>query len=76
MSSSIAILSLSSSSKAFLGLYISRQKGMPIVAIFATIWANRKSHIMFVLHGIKKVLADLVNKSVRTDDSGEIWDNV
>jgi hypothetical protein len=35
---------------------------MPIVAIFATIWANRKSHIMFVLHGIKKVLADLQHK--------------
>ena len=32
---------------------------MPVVAIFTTIWANPKPAVLFLLHGIKKVLADL-----------------
>jgi hypothetical protein len=35
---------------------------MPVAALLATIWANPKPPILFLLHSIKKMLANLQNK--------------
>jgi hypothetical protein len=37
---------------------------VPVAALFATIWANPKPPILFLLHSIKKVLANLQYKIV------------
>jgi hypothetical protein len=42
---------------------------VPVTALFATIWANPKPPVLFLLHSIKKVLANLQNKIVIKTES-------